>query len=369
VPRVAVLRHQLGLPSEPFVLEQARAFTRWEPVLVGRDEVGDDLGLPTVTLAGRSGRFAAARHTAGAGSAALTRILREERIDAVLAHFGVEGSCALPATRRAGIPLATVFHGFDVTVSRSALLRSRKVSWSTYVRRMPALARHGELFLPVSDQLRERLLQRGFPAERTLTHHLGIEVSKFPAVATAPAPRTIVHVGRLVEKKGHDHLLRAMELLPADVRLTCVGDGPLRAALEARAAALGARVRFLGNLDNPGTLAEIARASVLCLPSVTARSGDQEGLGQVLLEAAVLGRPVVASHSGGIPSAVRHGVTGTLVPPGDAPALAAALTRYLDDPVLARTTGSAGRAHVLATFDTTRRTARLEELLDGVVRR
>ncbi|WP_432535595.1 glycosyltransferase [Kineococcus arenarius] len=374
MPRVAVLRHQLGVASEPFVLEQARRFTRYEPVLVGRDPLPADAdpGLPVVTLAQRWGATAAAGYAAGALSWPLTRVLREVRADVVLAHFGVEGAHALPSAQRAGVPLATVFHGFDATCTRAALLRARRASWVTYVRRMPRLARHGDLFLPVSGHLRERLLARGFPADRTVVHHLGLDLGKVPAAAPAGDGRTVVHVARLVEKKGTEHLLRAVALLAArgsDVRLVCVGDGPLRGALERLAGELGiaGRVVFTGALANPDVLAHVAAASVLCLPSVTARSGDQEGLGQVLLEAGALGRPVVATAHGGIPSAVVDGVTGLLVPEADPAALAGALARLLDDPALARRTGEAARAHVLRSFDVARQTGRLEDLLDGVL--
>ena len=371
MPRLAVLRHQLGLPSEPFVLEQAGNLSRWEPVLVSRDRTDADLGLPTVALADRGGRLAVARHTAGLGSRLLTDVLREVRADAVLAHFMVEASCALPATRRAGVPLVTVVHGFDASVTRSAVARARKVSWLTCLRRTRSLAAQGELFLPVSDHLRGLLLSRGFPAERTRTHHLGIDLARIPAETEPEDRRSVVLVGRLIAKKGHEHLLAALELLPPDVRLVCVGAGPMRDRLEeiTRERGLSGRVRLLGALDHSETVAEIARAAVLCLPSVTGPEGDQEGLGQVLLEAGALGRPVVASRIGGIPSAVLDGTTGALVPEADPPALAAALARYLDDPDLARTTGEAARRHVQASFDSRQRTADLETALDGTARR
>lgn len=372
MPRLAVLRHQPALVSEPFVLEQAAAFSAYEPVLVTRDAPGPDavLPVPAVSIAGHGGRRAAAAYATGACPAPLARLLAELRVDAVLAHFGVEGSFALPAARRLGLPLATVFHGFDATSSTGALLRAHRPAWAAYVARRPALRRHGDLFLPVSEHLRRRLLAQGFAPERTVTHHTGIDLSGLPA----PQPGTdglVVHVARLVEKKGTEHLLHAVALLVqrgVDVHLRCVGDGPLRGELERLTARLGIErhVELLGALPHAAALAEVARASVLCLPSVTARSGDQEGLGHVLLEAGALGVPVVASDSGGIPSAVRDGVTGRLVPEGDAPALAAALGELLEDPARARTLGEAGRALVRSSFDVRVQTRRLEGLLQGL---
>lgn len=366
MPRVAVVRHTFGLPSEPFVLTQARAFGRWEPVLVSRDAVPADVagGLPSHSLVDAAGPRAAALHTAGLASGPLTTALRSLRVDAVLAHFGFEASCALPATRRAQVPLATVFHGVDATTSRTDLLRSRHVSWATYARRTRALASRGDLFLPVSDHLRHRVLDRGFPADRTVTHHFGIDLDVLPAAD--PVPGTLVHVGRLVPKKGHTTLFRALTGMPG-VRLTCVGDGPLRAELTALARDLRLDVEFTGALGHAETLQRIARSAVLCLPSTTGPTGDQEGLGQVLLEAGALGRPVVATRHGGIPSAVVDGTTGLLVPEQDPGALASAIRRVLERPRLAADLGRAAVAHVRENFDVRVQTARLELLLDGLL--
>ncbi|MEZ0166483.1 glycosyltransferase [Kineococcus sp. LSe6-4] len=366
MPRVAVVRHTFGVPSEPFVLTQARAFTRWEPVLVSRDEVPAEVaaGLAVHSLVGTAGPRAAALHTAGLASGALTAALRSLGVDAVLAHFGFEAACALPAARRAGVPLATVFHGVDATTSRSGLLRSRHVSWATYARRCRVLAQRGDLFLPVSDHLRGRLLDRGFPAGRTVTHHLGIDLTGLPAAD--PVPGTVVHVGRLVPKKGHATLFRALAGMPG-VRVTCVGNGPLHAELTALARDLRLDVEFTGTLDHAQTLRRIARSSLLCLPSTTGPTGDQEGLGQVLLEAGALGRPVVATQHGGIPSAVLDGTTGLLVPEQDPAALAAAIRRVLERPRLAADLGAAAARHVRENFDVRTQTAHLELLLDDLV--
>jgi len=359
VPRVAIVRHTFGVASEPFVLDQARAFSRWEPVLVSRDDLRN--GLTGFSLDRRD----RASHTAGVSSRPLARMFADLKVDAVLAHFGVEAACALPATRRAGVPLATVFHGFDATTTTSALLRSRKISWITYARRLSSLARRGELFLPVSDHLRSRVLERGFPADRTITHHLGIDLSDLPTEVVEP--NSVVHVGRLVPKKGHADLIRAMAQLP-EARLTCVGDGPLLGELQSLAQELDVAVEFRGVLDHAQTLRTIARSAVLCLPSTTGPTGDQEGLGQVLLEAGAMGRPVVATRHGGIPSAVVDGVTGLLVPEDDPASLAAALGRVLRSPRVSHRLGTAAAEHVRTNFDVLSQTARLEELLDGISR-
>jgi glycosyltransferase involved in cell wall biosynthesis len=108
------------------------------------------------------------------------------------------------------------------------------------------------------------------------------------------------------------------------------------------------------------------RARVLCVPSRRAPDGDAEGLGQVVLEAAAVGTPTVGYRHGGIPEAVRDGVTGLLAAEGDVAGLRAALARALDDDALWAQLSAAARRHVETEFDLGRQTARLEALYDEV---
>ncbi|HLN42613.1 MAG TPA: glycosyltransferase family 4 protein [Acidimicrobiales bacterium] len=141
-----------------------------------------------------------------------------------------------------------------------------------------------------------------------------------------PAP-LVGAVGRLAQEKGYPVLLQALRALPG-CRLVFVGDGVDRAGLEAQVdeLELTERVTFAGWVEPPWT----ARwaVDVLAVPSFT------EGFPLVIVEAMLAGIPVVASNVGGIPEMVVDGETGLLVPPGDAPALAAALERLLGDPEL-----------------------------------
>ena len=147
----------------------------------------------------------------------------------------------------------------------------------------------------------------------------------------------------LVRRKGIDVLLDALARLSCPPALLVAGEGEERPALEARASALGlAGVRFLGQRADKGDL--LAACDVLVLPS------RQEGLGVAALEAMAAGRAVVASDVGGLGQAVVEGVTGLLVPPGDAAALAEAVARLARDPALRASLGAAGPARVEQGF-------------------
>lgn len=172
-------------------------------------------------------------------------------------------------------------------------------------------------------------------------------------------PLEVVFAGRLAAEKRVEDLLRAVADVP-DARLTVVGDGPRRAALEQEARALGldGRVSWPGYVAwGPALLEVLRRSSVLVLPSAT------EGLPLVLVEAMSQGTPVVATRVGGVPELVEDGVSGLLVEPGRPDELARALRALLDEPGLRRRLGraaiAASRRHTLE--------AQLGPLLDRVV--
>jgi glycosyltransferase involved in cell wall biosynthesis len=144
-------------------------------------------------------------------------------------------------------------------------------------------------------------------------------------------------LARLVERKGHEDLIRA----GAGFKLLFVGDGPFRRRLEGRGAILAGWRR-----DVPEIL---AASDVVALPS---RFG--EGCPNAALEAMAAGRPVLAVRSGGTPEAVEDGVTGLLVPPGDLPALRDAMHRLAAGPDLRRRLGAAGRERVRAAHSVER---------------
>jgi glycosyltransferase involved in cell wall biosynthesis len=153
-------------------------------------------------------------------------------------------------------------------------------------------------------------------------------------------------IARLTDQKGHGVLFDAIASTPAlaSLHLIVIGDGPLRASLEARAAALGLspRVHFLGARRDLGDL--LAAMDLFVLPSLW------EGLPLSLVLAMGAALPVVSTTVAGIPEVVRDGSTGLLVPPGDAAALGAALARLVGSTGDRERTGAAAREFVLPRF-------------------
>jgi colanic acid/amylovoran biosynthesis glycosyltransferase len=270
-----------------------------------------------------------------------------------LAHYGRWGrfACALRDLGLLEGPIATVFHGKDM----SAYLKKR--GRSAY----HALFRRGELFLPISEFWRRTLLGLGAPPERTFVHRMGVDTARFaktPRTLAPGDPVRFIGVGRMVEKKGFDDALAAFAAFRAEpgapaATLTLIGDGPLRAALEAQASALeflGA-VRFTGLLPHARVAEELERAHIFVLPSRTARSGDMEGVPVALMEAMAQGLPVLATHHSGTPELVEHGVSGLLCHEGDRAALAANMRAIARAPERWSAMGAAGAAKVRKDFD------------------
>ncbi len=337
-------------------------------MFVGRDPAPTRAGAWTVSVA-EFGRAAVLSYALTRRSAPLRRVLAGHHTVLLHAHFGVEGVYAVPTAKALRVPLVTTLHGSDVTVDKRQLLASRKPSWINYVAWRGSLFDAGATFVCVSEYVRRCAIAWGYPAERTVVLPIGVDVDLIQPAAPVDAPR-ILHVARLVAKKGTAYLIRAFAVVRRaipDAELVVIGDGPLRASLVALARELGvsSAVRFLGAQPYATTLREMGQARVVCLPSVTAPPGGQEGLGMVLLEAAAAGKPMVATDHGGIPEAVTDGCNGFLVPERDVAGLADRLLALLEDPHLCEKFGRAGREMVLKRFNLRQQTAKLESLYGG----
>jgi len=183
-------------------------------------------------------------------------------------------------------------------------------------------------------------------------------------IRSAYGTRIVLAVGRVVYYKGFEFLVRAMAKVNGHLLL--VGEGPLRHSLEAEARVAGVsdRVHFLGNIPNSELMPCYRASQVFALPSI-ARS---EAFGIVQLEAMACGRPVVNTQlESGVPFVSIDGVTGFTIPPKDSNALAAALTRLLDDPALCARFGEAGRRRVEQEFTAERMASKTLEVYRSVL--
>jgi glycosyltransferase involved in cell wall biosynthesis len=265
-------------------------------------------------------------------AAALAAGLRARRVDAVHGYFAHRpADVAARAASTLGVPYGFSAHALDAR--KAADLAGRAAAAAVVV--------------ACNEDVATTLRAAG--ARPRLVGH-GVDTRRFRPSAGAPDGTSLIAVGRLVEKKGFDVLLRALARTTAPLCLDVVGDGPERDRLAGLVAqlGLGGRVRLRGRLTHADLPAAYAAAGVVVVPSRLDRAGDRDGLPNVVLEAMASGRPVIATDVAAVATAVRDGDTGLLVPPDDPDRLAAALDRLAADGGLRRRLGRNGREAAVA---------------------
>ena len=374
---VLVYRSYLLPWSETFIKEQVLALRRWRGVLIGMRQLHQLSleGLDIRMLRSENPTFARRLHwkiskSLGMVPGPTTKHLRRERPSLLHAHFGVDAITAWPIAKALDLPMLVTLHGYDININRDWWEAGHGgPALRKYPSRLLKLAYHPRVhFIAVSDAIQRRAISYGIPPEKILVKYIGIDRSRF-----APGGRSIVErirrvlfVGRLVEKKGCEYLIRAFAKVQAfvpDAQLVIVGDGPLRQTLENLAGKLGIQADFRGVLSNDEIVKELRSARVFCLPSVTAENGDAEGLPIVLLEAQASGVPVVSSARGGT-EGISNGVTGNVFPERDVDKLRIHLVDVLTDDKVALSMAEAGPPFVTKKFDIVQCTEALEETYD-----
>ena len=273
-----------------------------------------------------------------------------EETRALHAHFiHTPASVALYCARLTGLPFTLSAHAKDI--------------WTTPDRELAQKLAAARWAVTCTRSGRDHLNTLAPPDRPVQLVYHGLDLTRFSPM-TAPRsardggaqgpPVEILSVGRAVEKKGFDTVLAALGLLaPAlNWRWTHIGGGALTGALGAQAQALDltGRVTFLGAQDQTAVLAAYRASDIFALPCRIAEDGDRDGLPNVLVEAQSQGLACVSTPVSAVPELIEAGVTGLLVAPDDAPALAAALTALICDPALRRRLGDAGARRVRADF-------------------
>ncbi len=378
--RVLVCKGRLLGFSETFIRDQILSCSSWHPVLVGFERIdGLDLRGLDVRILGAGASRSAGRwlrkvcselNVPPPGSVAR---LRCENASLVHIHFGTEILNFWPIARRLQLPVLVTLHGADINIHP----RSWERGWvrlgdRRYPRRLKRMAADPAVhFIAVSEAIRQRALDYGIPAERLSVRYIGIDLGRFrpdgPPISTRP--NRLLFVGRFVEKKGGEYLLQAFARLRQrfpDLQLAMAGDGPLWSEQRRLAQSLGVPVEFPGRLTSEQIRAELNRARIFCLPSITAGNGDAEGLPISILEAQACGVPVITSARGGATEGIEPGVTGLAFPEKDIEALTHSIESLLRDPARMDRMSAAAASFAARRFNIQACTRQLESLYDEV---
>ncbi len=294
----------------------------------------------------------------------LSRVVRRLKPDIVHAHDPH------------GVAMAALALAMSTASPAPALVASRRVDFHLKTNSLSRWKhRQVDCFICASDAIRKMLLSDGVPPDRAVTAHEGIDVDH---VLAAPAVNVhealwlphqaplIGNVAALVPHKGQRYLIEAAHLVVQEVpdaRFVIFGEGELREHLE--------RLVHERHLEKhvllPGFRTDILGCIKGC--DLFALSSVTEGLGTSLLDAMACSKAIVATRAGGIPEVVEDGVSGLLVPPRDAPALAQAIVALLTDEQRRHRMAAAGFARVGERFTVERMVAETVSVYERVSRR
>lgn len=295
---------------------------------------------------------------------ALVSYLQKEKIDVVLAEYGMVGAMVAEACKLAEVPLVIHFHGADA--HHRATVNAYK---DDYLRAF----QYASTIIGVSNDMINSLRQLGAPAEKLVLNPYGINTERFaPSTEASTASSNFLFVGRFVSKKSPQTTIHAFHEVSKNypqARLIMAGGGPLLEESKALTQELG----IADKVDFPGVLSsdEISRllreSCCFVQHSVTPPDGDMEGTPNTVLEAAAAGLPIVSTRHAGIKEAVQDGKTGYLVDEYDTRAMAMKMAEILASPDRARQMGAEGRKHILENYTLSDRIAKLNTILENAI--
>jgi phosphatidyl-myo-inositol dimannoside synthase len=323
-----------------------------------------------VNFMGKVARVAVMAHYLEAQFRATLAVAKERGADVIHAHWAIPtGPAAVSAARSLGLPSVITMHGGDVYVNPE---QGYDFPTRWYVR--PALRwtlRKAGALTAITEDCRQHALRAGAPTRSMHVVFNGTDLRRFSPVPAGAAadprfgPTMIFACRQLFPRKGIRFLIEAAAQLKArfpDLKVVVAGDGFERPDLIALAERLGiARdVTFLGWVANSDLPQYYRAAALSVIPSL------EEGFGIPAAEAMGCETAVVASDAGGLPEVVEHGVTGLIVPRGDANALAEAIGALLADPARRARMGRAGRERALRLFDWDRSAEQFEQIYASI---
>lgn len=293
---------------------------------------------------------------------------KESTYDIIHCHFGPNGILGV-LLKELGIKgkIVTTFHAYDITAF--IVSKGKNVYNELFAK--------GDLFMPISNHWRKRLIELGCNKDKTVVHRAGIDSEKFRSQERRPHKNNIINiltVGRLVEKKGIEYAIQAEASIThkypnLDTKYRIGGDGPLKTKLKALISELNAeeQIKLLGILRDDEVKSLMMQSDIFLLPSVTSQEGDQEGIPAVLMEALATGMPVISTYHSGIPELVADGKSGFLVPERDVDALVEKLGYLVEHPELWSKMGRFGREFVEKHYDIKKLNQRLVEIYQNLV--
>jgi colanic acid/amylovoran biosynthesis glycosyltransferase len=372
---VAIFKIGLLPFTQTFIPAQVSALRKFDPVYVGLDRVANGRVLESrscVLVEHRTitSRLQKAFYKMTGMAPGFHRDIAAFKPSLLHAHFVMDGIHALRIATSLSLPLVVTIHAPLPTSFGKALPR-KSFEHMIYSLRLATLWKRAAIFICVSDFIRQRALELGYPSDKLRVHYIGIDRRLFKPSDTVRDPRMVLFVGRLVERKGVRYLIEAMADVMKEVpdaHVVIIGNGPERVALERLSQDLGVNAKFLGALSDPEMREWLSRARVFAGPSMMASDGEPEALGTVFAEAQATGLPVVSCLHGGIPEVVLDGKTGLLAPERDSKAVARHVLRFLQDDIFWQACSNQAIRWIEERFDLVKQTQELEQIYSSLLK-
>jgi len=288
----------------------------------------------------------------------LEKYLKKEKIDIVLAEYGVTGSYVVDACMKSGVPLVVHFHGFDAFEIKTLKEYNYK-----------KMFRYAQSIVAVSRDMAEQLIKLG--ADRNKVHLIpyGVLTDQFKQSTPSNNSEVIIAVGRFTLKKAPHLSIKAFNIVLEKVpnaTLQMIGKGELWDECNelVQELGLGKSIKLLG-VKSPEEISEYLKyARVFIQHSMfNPVNNDSEGTPNSVLEASSSGLPVVSTKHGGIKDAIDHNQTGFLVDEGDYKSMADYICTLLKNPDLADSMGEKGREKMIREYEMEKQIDKLKTLL------
>lgn len=364
---ICITQTEKGRYSETFICNQIATLSNWANIFTvhaGRLPQRSDNGallspylfwvLHNIikTISGRRNNYF--------GNYGLQKLLKEKKIDAVLANYGIAGVHILPVCKNLNIPLIVHFHGFDA--SQQKILKEYNKAYKILFNEAAAL-------IVVSTDMKNKLISLNAAENKIILIPYGIDTEKFKPGSSEKKQATFLAAGRFTEKKSPQSTINAFAIVKQyvkDARLIMIGK---KKGLYDKCKQLVQRLNIAEDVEftgvkNSGEVANyMQQANVFVQHSVTAADGDMEGTPNTILEAAACGLPVVSTKHAGIKEAVIDGKTGFLVDEFDVERMAAHMLELIMQPQLSEQMGIAGRKHIEDNYDLRKQAYKLFNVL------
>ena len=267
------------------------------------------------------------------------------------AHFGHTGYATLKLKKEKKVPMITSFYGFDLGSYKNKLLKHYEI-----------LAKEGDLFLALSEDMKNDLVSFGFPPNKIIVHHLGINIEDFaPSNKKKENKKKFIFTiaARYTKRKGIHYAIRAYKKFKKmeatnNCELRIIGDGPIKDKL-INLAKGHEDIVFINNFiaNNPRELLkkEMQNCDVFILTSITLPNADKEGTPVVLMEAQACGKPCISTFHAGIPEIVIDRKTGILTRERDIDGITNAMKVFYNDKNKRKQYGDHARDHILSHFN------------------